>query len=365
MPSMRDPMELPPKPSARPAQPDGSLLKFLAEHGTGTPLDYGDARRQTGATLLAGAARRRKLGVSRVHRSHHIIIGGGRVVGGFAGQLTSLASDEADRAALSLPTARALLHRATLPVPEGRAFSPDAVDDGLSWFSALDGSVVVKPASSRAGKGITRNVRGADDFTEAWHSAVAERADVVDSDPSVVIERQHPGFDLRVFVVGEEVVAALARVPLFCIGDGHSTVRELVTDVAKRRDAHPLYKTASYDPVDYAQRNGVPLDTMSEIGQPHLLGDDVAVPSGGVAVDVTTLLAEELKTLAVDAVWAVPGCKAAGVDLLVDDVAAAEDAVVLDVDARARFVLHHYPWMGRRRTVATSIVKQMGLGSTG
>lgn len=335
------------------------LRTFLAEHGGGTPVDYSKTRVQPAGKLLTRAARRRKLGVSKVHRNHHIITRGGRVVGGFAGHLTSLASDEADRAALSISRVRGLLTRAGIPIPEGSWFAPEDVEAGAAWFSELGADAVVKPAFSQDGAGVTRHVRDGETFRAAWENAVSRRGEAVGADPAVVVERQHSGLDLRVFVVGEELVAAIARVPLFCLGDGRSTVRELVSQAAARREAHPRLGTYAHDALAHAELSGVALDEISDDGRPYLLGEDVAAPAGGVTVDVTGALDTELKTLAVDAVWAVPGCKAAGVDLLVQGLDSVGDAVVLDVDARAGISPHHFPWIGRRRLVADAVILQM------
>ncbi len=346
----------PTTPSADVHEP---VRAFLAEHGGGTPNDYSESRGQSTTKLLTAAARRRKLGVSKVHRNHHVITGGGRVVGGFVGHLTSLASDEADRAALSIPRVRGLLDRAGIPIPEGRSFAPEERDAGAAWFSELGALTVVKPAFSQAGAGISRNVGDAAAFDAAWKAAVAHRGEVVGADPAVVVERQHSGVDLRVFVVGEELVAATARVPLYRLGDGRRTVRELVSEAAQHRDAHPRLGEHPHDALAHAQQTGLSLDEVSEHNRPYLLGQDVAAPAGGVTVDVTGVLGNALQTLAVDAVWAVPGCKAASVDILAQGIDDADDAVVLDVDTRAGISVHHFPWVGRRRHVAEAIIRQM------
>lgn len=354
-----------PRSTASSTDAHEALRTFLAEHGGGAPVDYSETRVQSAAKLFTRAARRRKLGVSKVHRNHHVITAGGRVVGGFAGPLTSLASDEADRAALSIPRVHDLLTRAGLPIPQGRSFAPEDVEAGAAWFSELGAEAVVKPAFSQDGAGITRDVRDDETFRTAWENAVARRGAVVGADPAVVVERQHSGLDLRVFVVGEEVVSVIARVPLFCLGDGRRTVRELVSEAATRRESHPRLGAYAHDALAHAERSGVPLDELSEDGRPYLLGEDVAAPAGGVTVDVTGLLGEELRSLAVDAAWAVPGCKAAGVDLLVQGLESVDGAVILDVDARAGIAAHQYPWIGRRRAVADAIVQQMAATTRG
>jgi D-alanine-D-alanine ligase-like ATP-grasp enzyme len=53
----------------------------------------------------------------------------------------------------------------------------------------------------------------------------------------VLLEELVPGQDLRVVVIDHEVVAAAVRKPASVIGDGRSTVRELVEAQSRRRAA--------------------------------------------------------------------------------------------------------------------------------
>ncbi|WP_150459966.1 hypothetical protein [Nesterenkonia ebinurensis] len=339
-------------------EPQRPLLRFLAEHGQASPEAYG-GEAYSATRLLVGAVRRRKLGLKRVPPNFHIINNGAHVLGGFSDHLTSLVSDQAAGAAYSIPTVRELMDRAELPIPEGRAFFPHAKESALAWFTALGAAAVVKPAYSVAGAGITRDVRCNDGFLAAWDSAVTEGDRADRADPSVVVERQHPGFDLRIFVIGEGVVAAAARVPLFCVGDGYRTLRQLIDDAVQHREAHPQLSAYSYDALGHARATGLPLDGLSEPGHPYLLGHHPSARAGGVTVDVTELLDEGLQNLAIDAVWSLPGCTVASVDLLVQGVDTAEGALILDVDSRADFTLHYYPWMGRHRPVAKSLIQHM------
>lgn len=349
-------------PMATNTTPFGSregLREFLAAHGRQQPAEYAADGPQSASRVLSRAARRQKLAVTNVAGSHHVMTNGEHVIGGFDGHLTSLASDQADRASRSLPIVREYLQRAGLPTPAGRSFAPEDSQAGAAWFAALETPVVVKPGYSEAGAGITRDVHDLHTFSAAWDAAVERHSEAVGTDPSVVVEQQHPGFDLRMFIIGEETVAALARVPLFCIGDGRRTVRDLAIEAARRRDEHPQLGQHSYDVLDQAHHAGLTLDDCSEEGRPYLLGEEVVAHAGGVTVDVTALVCDALSALAIDALWAMPGCRAAGVDLLVKDLESAQDAVVLDVDARAGFTQHHFPWIGGRRGVADAIVRQM------
>ncbi|WP_218219758.1 hypothetical protein [Nesterenkonia sp. Act20] len=341
------------------------MTDFLLASGRGVPVEFGGRRADSPSALLSGAARRNKFRLIKVRNNHYVITGGRRVIGGFAVHLTSLPSDEALRASTSLPLARQYLQLDGLPVPAGASFREDELEGGLAHFRAMKSEAVVKPASSAQGTGTTTEIRSEADFRAAWINATSARRTDAQADPRLLVEEQVPGLDVRAFVVGEDVIAATARVPLFCIGDGERTLREHVEEVSGLREAHPLFGKFDYDAVSYAQASGLALDDRSERGRVYQLSHGINMRSGGVTVDVTDRLGPSVRELAVAATWAIPGCKAAGVDLLLPDLSTADGAHLLHVDVQAGFAVHHYPWIGARRQVADALIKKMHENSRG
>jgi RimK family alpha-L-glutamate ligase len=99
--------------------------------------------------------------------------------------------------------ASARLEAAGLPVPATRVCQ-DA-DSALEAFEALGGDVVVKPLFGSEGRGLLR----ISDPETAWRAfRTLERLQAV-----IYLQQfiQHPGWDLRAFVIGERVVAAMRR----------------------------------------------------------------------------------------------------------------------------------------------------------
>ena len=99
--------------------------------------------------------------------------------------------------------ASARLEAAGLPVPATRVCQ-DA-DTALEAFAALGGDVVVKPLFGSEGRGLLRVT----DPESAWRAfRTLERLQAVIYVQEFV---HHPGWDLRAFVVGERVLAAMRR----------------------------------------------------------------------------------------------------------------------------------------------------------
>lgn len=90
--------------------------------------------------------------------------------------------------------------------------------------------IVVKPAVGEQGAGITVGV----DSPAALESAVAE---ALRHHHRVLLESYHPGEDLRIVVIGYEVVAAAVRRPPEVVGDGKLSVEQLIEKLSRRRQS--------------------------------------------------------------------------------------------------------------------------------
>ena len=100
-----------------------------------------------------------------------------------------------------LATAR--LHAAGLPVPP--TIVCQSADEALSTFSTLGGDVVVKPLFGAEGRGMMRIT----DPDLAWR--IFRALERVQSILYLQKYLHHPGWDLRVFVLGQRVLAGMRR----------------------------------------------------------------------------------------------------------------------------------------------------------
>ena len=90
--------------------------------------------------------------------------------------------------------------------------------------------IVVKPLDGEQGHGVAVDLRTLDEV-----NAAIERAQAFDS--RVLLESYHQGLDLRVVVIGFDVVAAAIRRPAEVVGDGNHTIGQLIEAQSRRRSA--------------------------------------------------------------------------------------------------------------------------------
>ena len=176
----------------------------------------------------------------------------------------------------------------------------------------------------------------------------------------IVVEEQVTGLDVRAFVVGGHVVAASVRVPAYVVGDGRSSIANLIRRKQARRQTN-IYLSRGVISADeqYLRSQGRSLDSVPERSEVVVLNRVANIHQGGENIDVTGMISPELKDLAVQAARAVPGLHVAGIDLMVPALDQHEGAVVLEANTSANIAMHHAPAYGEPVDVAGAIVDEM------
>lgn len=247
-----------------------------------------------------------------------------------------------------------LLNAAGVPVPLGRPVTD--VED--AWAAAQDIGlpVVVKPQDGNQGKGVTVNI-GTREQLLAAYDAAAEYGEVM-------VEKFLPGFDFRLLVVGDRLVAAARRDPPQVIGDGTSTVRQLVDTVnqdPRRGEGHAtsLTKIRLDDiAIGRLEAQGLTPDSVPELGQRVVLRNNANLSTGGTATDVTDTVHPEIAARAVDAAQMV-GLHICGVDMVCENVLVPleeQSGGVVEVNAAPGLRMHISPSFGRGRAVGEAVM---------
>lgn len=196
------------------------------------------------------------------------------------------------------------------------------------------GSVVVKPALGEQGKGISVDVRGEDHLVEAIGRAAAQGG-------HVIIEEFCSGQDLRIVVIGYKVVAAAIRRPAEVVGDGESTVLQLIERQSARRAA--ATGGESRIPVDSETERclagqGLSYDSVLDAGQAVKVRKTANLHTGGTIHDVTAELHPTLRDIAETAARALR-IPVVGLDFLVPEPS-SDDYVIIEANERPGLANH-------------------------
>jgi cyanophycin synthetase len=343
------------------------------EHGGSYPIRLADLaalaeREATGPSTRAivAAARRRGIPVERFADLSLLRLGWGNRRRLAWAAMTDRTSGIGVDIVGDKEITRRLLGDAGIPVPAGGVAA--TAGEAVRLLTRLGAPVVLKPRRGRQGEHVVLHLGTPAEVEQAFAAAGSE----------VVVERQLGGRDYRVLVVAGEVVAAAERIPAEVVGDGHSTVAQLIdrTNADPRRGAghsRVLTRITVDDAVLRSlARQGSALDAVPANGATVRLRDIANLSTGGTSHDVTEWVHPDVLRLCLR-VTALVGLDIAGIDLRLPDIAGplapagADEEVtagVIEVNAVPGLRMHLAPVRGRAHDVGDAIVRAMFPGGS-
>ena len=320
-------------------------------------LSY-DVRLGPSTMAIVRAAKARGIPMRRLNRESLVQLGHGA-------QARRICTAESDRtAAIAEAIAqdkeltRELLRAVAVPVPMGRPVT-DAED---AWQAAtqLGLPVVVKPQYGNHGRGVATNLGSREQVLKAYATAREESR-------YVMVEQFIEGLDHRLLVIGNRLIAAAIRQPAHVVGDGRSTIAQLVDEVnqdPRRSDGHStVLSFIKLDTIgmEVLAEQGYSPDSIPPIGATVLIRRNGNLSTGGTATDVTDRVHPEVAARAVEAARVV-GLDIAGVDVVAVDISRPleeQRGGIVEVNAGPGLRMHIEPTAGRPRPVGESIVEML------
>ena len=175
------------------------------------------------------------------------------------------------------------------------------------------------------------------------------------------------GFDHRMLVVNNELVAVAKRVPGHVVGDGISTVAQLIERVnadPRRGIGHEKVLTRlelDHQAERLLEQAGHTVDSVLPAGEVFYLRSTGNLSTGGTAVDVTDVVHPDNREMAVRAAAAI-GLDVCGVDFLTPDITRSYRDVgggICEVNAAQGFRMHVAPSEGKPRDVAGKVMDML------
>ncbi len=307
----------------------------------------------TGA--IVRSAHKRGIPFRRLNSGSMVQFGHGhkqrRIVAGETSNTSAIAESIAQDKELT----RKLLAAGGIPVPVGRPVK-DA-DDAWEAAEEIGLPVVVKPQCGNHGRGVSTNLSSREQVLAAYAAARTEEEDIV-------VERFAPGFDHRLLVVGDRLVAAARRDPAQVVGDGVHTISQLIEAVnqdPRRGDGHGAVLTRiALDDIalQVLADQGMTADSTPPACARVLIRRNANLSTGGTATDVTDLVHPDVAARVVEAARII-GLDVTGVDVIATDIARPleeQGGVIVELNASPGLRMHLAPSDGKPRPVGEAIV---------
>ncbi|MGJ5619157.1 cyanophycin synthetase [Sulfitobacter sp. MF3-043] len=253
-----------------------------------------------------------------------------------------------------------LLNDLGLPVPQQRmVYSPRGAVEAAK---TIGHPVVLKPLDANHGRGVSINLR-TDEEVEAGFAEAKEHS----KSSAILVESFITGFDHRMLVVNNKLVAVAKRVPGHVIGDGKSTISELVDIVnqdPRRGIGHQ--KVLTMLEIDNQAKRliadaGHTVESVLPKGEVFYLRSTANLSTGGTAIDLTDVVHPDNRDMAERAIMAV-GLDVGGVDFLIDDITQSYKDIggaIVEVNAAPGFRMHVAPSEGQPRDVSGRVIDML------
>ncbi len=251
-----------------------------------------------------------------------------------------------------------LLEQAEVQVPRGDIISKESNLKAACDFVGFP--LVIKPIDGNHGRGISVDINTYDDALKAFRIAkkISDR---------IIVENYITGQDYRLLVINNVLVAAALRSPAHVIGDGKSTIENLIAD--KNRDPRRGYgheKELTIITVNDLTKTiiddaGYTLDSVLPEGEKLILKDTANLSTGGTAEDVTDIV-HPANVAMVERISKIIDLDIAGIDIMTTDISkplSDTGGAVLEVNAGPGFRMHLAPTKGLPRNVAAPVVDKL------
>lgn len=244
---------------------------------------------------------------------------------------------------------KSLLRQAGVPTPEGLLVQ--SPEEAISFREKIRGPIVIKPRFGMKGRGVTVNLRGPNEITTAFKRA-GQFGDVLAE------EYVANSIDYRCFATKDTCVSVVRRILPWVLGDGSSTIAELIEAKNIERQQCPS-TVGTYIPVDprtkrHLRRSKLTLESVLPAGQALVVRDIGGLSSGGEPYECSAHISDSVKKTVAQAVAAIPGLAWAGCDVLIGPDGVAQ---VIEVNSDAGIGGARYPFYGMPQPIDELLFK--------
>lgn len=276
----------------------------------------------------------------------------------FQATITCKTSSIAVDIACNKEQTKRMLDLASIPVANGGICVDE--EDLKATIKKIGYPIVIKPLDGNHGKGASINV-------VTWEDAVSGLAYAQKYSRRVIVEKFITGFDFRVLVIDNKLVAAAKREPAHVVGNGKDTIQQLIEETNKdprRGYGHENVLTqidVDRDTLDLLEKLNYTVDSVPKNGEIVYLKSTANLSTGGTSIDVTDMMHPENIFLC-ERISRVIGLDICGVDIMAENLTQPlkdNGGCILEVNAAPGFRMHLAPSEGLPRNVAAPVIDML------
>lgn len=253
-----------------------------------------------------------------------------------------------------------LLEQAEVEVPRGDIIRRErSLEEACQYVGY---PLVIKPVDGNHGRGITVDIQNYEDALVAFNQAKESSRS-----GAIIVEKFITGEDYRLLVINNVLVAAAIRTPAHVIGNGKSTIQELIDEVNKDpRRGYGHEKVLTQITTNELTKTlikaaGYTLKSVLAEDEKLILKDTANLSTGGTAEDVTDIVHPANVSMA-ERISKIIDLDICGIDIMTTDITkpiSETGGAVLEVNAGPGFRMHLAPTTGLPRNVAAPVIDKL------
>lgn len=294
----------------------------------------------------------------RLNKESLVQLGYGKNQVRFRATMTDRTSSIAVDLASNKDETKRMMKDAAIPVAKGMCIVHEEEVDEV--ISKIGFPLVFKPLDGNHGKGASINVKTREEAKAAFEHAKKYSR-------KIIVERFISGYDFRVLVINNRFTAAALREPAHVIGDGVSTIQQLINKENKdprRGYGHENVLTEisiDKETLDQLAKCNYTLDTILQKEEQCYLKGTANLSTGGTSTDVTDIVHPH-NIFICERISRVIGLDICGIDIMASNLSEPLETtggVVLEVNAAPGFRMHLAPAKGLPRNVAAPVIDML------
>ncbi len=256
---------------------------------------------------------------------------------------------------------KAFLNTLGFPVPKGDIVRSS--EGARTVAREIGYPVAVKPVVGHKGIGVTADVQDSEELGFAFSRALAAISE--EQPKQVIVEKSISGADFRLLCVDGRFVAVTERRPASVVGDGISTIAELIKRENRTRarmdtPTSALSKIQCDEAMEmYLDAQGLSLDSTIETDRTVYLRKVANLSAGGVSIDATPTIHSDNVILAQDIAQHFR-LTCLGIDAIARNLSKSwksGDFGILEINAAPGIFMHLNPAVGESVDVPSHILE--------
>lgn len=219
----------------------------------------------------------------------------------------------------------------------------------LDFYNEENKLAVLKPTNMSQGKGVNVAIKKSD-FEHYWLDTISQIKTAGRKNVNVIVQDYIQGFEARAVVIEGRLISIVARVPAYIVGNGKDSVSHLVNqkNITRKRCAHLMKRPIELDEkkIRFIKNSGMTSTSVPEKGQYVLLSSISNISNGGEMIDITDVVSDEIKMIAINSVAAIPGMYSGGVDIMMKDFKDSSPRII-EINAWPMLQSTIYPTYGK------------------